>query len=116
MRRLVVDLDARINEIAAVNTSFVNFGRSAAVRYARLIQTAYADLRERPTRPGAVLFEQDVYLYHLRHSARRTAPEDRVKAPRHVVAYRFGPDYLQILALLHDRMDMPARLHSSGET
>ncbi len=115
MRRVVIDIDARVDAVAIVNTSFLSFGRAAAERYAKLITQSYADLAARPERPGARVFEDDVYLYHLRWSRRTADAGERVGRPRHLVVYRYDVDSIQVLRLLHDRMDIGERIRSSGD-
>jgi plasmid stabilization system protein ParE len=110
---LIVDLNARLDQIAAINTSFNTFGRAASARYARLILGGYDDLRRSPDRTGSILFENGVYLYHLRHSARKMKA-NKVMRPRHVIVCRFDDERLQIIALLHDSMDIPMRLSRSS--
>lgn len=114
MRRLIVDLEARIGEVAILNSSFLDFGPAAATRYSGLIKTSYDDLRQSPVRAGSVHLEDGVYLYHLRHSARRLPMADRVKHPRHIIAYVFTDDVVEIVALFHDSMDIPARLRGDA--
>jgi toxin ParE1/3/4 len=115
LRRVVVDIDARVDAIAIVNTSVLSFGRAAAERYSRLITQSYADLATWPERPGARWFEDDVYLYHLRWSRRTADTRERVARPRHLVVYRYDADSIQVLRLLHDRMDVRAHVRSPGD-
>lgn len=51
MRRIVLDIAARVDTVAIVNTSFLNFGLQASIRYSQLISQAYLDLADAPQRP-----------------------------------------------------------------
>ncbi|MFC5342801.1 type II toxin-antitoxin system RelE/ParE family toxin [Brevundimonas staleyi] len=110
MRRILLDITARFDTVAVVNTSFTSFGRLAADRYGVLINQAYRDLAMDPERVGAKPFENGIYLYHLRNSRKGTPPPDRVARPRHLIAYRFDDEMIQIIRLLHDRMDVAAHV------
>lgn len=114
MRRIVLDIAARVDTVAIVNTSFLNFGLQASIRYSQLISQAYLDLADAPQRPGAKAFEGGIYLYHLRNSRTRRISADRVARPRHLIAYRFDDEVIQIIRVLHDRMDVAAHLPGSS--
>lgn len=115
MRRIVLDIAARIDTVAIVNTSFTNFGRLAADRYGELINQAYRDLAVDPRRSGAKIFESGVYLYHLRNARKRTPTGERVSRPRHLIAYRFNDEVVEIIRVLHDRMDVVAHLATTAD-
>jgi len=94
------------------------FGESAAERYRQLIDCALRDLLANPTPLTARSLPQisnSPLVYHLRHARNRVPPGARVQNPRHFVAYTFDADTLRILRLLHDSMDVAARLEEGGE-
>lgn len=89
-------------------------GSGARERYAVLVTQAIIYLRENPAsalstpvpnRPG-------FFTYHLRHSRMRSPGEMRVGKPRHIVVYAVADGTLEILRILHDRMDLRRRIAS----
>lgn len=113
MRRLEVSPDAEreIDDLLAY--SEMRFGERAADRYRLLIDITLADLLADPKRPGVTAppdIRAGLRLYPLRHSRARVPAPDRVGQPRHVVAFRFDDARVEIVHLLHDSMDLPARL------
>ncbi len=118
MRRLVLTPQARRDAALALKDSRAKFGAIARARYALLIKTAYRDLLDNPERPGARCspdLSATEYLYHIRYARNRPPPAMRVQNPRHIVAYTFDSDTLRILRLLHDSMDIAARLEEGIE-
>lgn len=88
------------------------FGEPSALRYERLIKRALRDITSAADPIGAKPLDTDpaLRLHHLRNSRARMAGA-AVGEPRHVLVYRrVGPDLVIVLRLLHDAMDMPARL------
>ena len=113
MRRLDVAVEARIAVAAALAVSFDEFGLSAAERYRALIQQAYRDLIENPERPGVAAPEElpgDIRLYPIRYANARMSKSERVGHPRHIIAFRYDTERVEIVQFLHDSMDFPARL------
>jgi len=113
LRRLVVSVDARIAVAVALAVSLDDFGPAAADRYRTLIQRAYRDLADNPERPGTKAHAElpaDIRLYPIRHSNARIAAADRVSRPRHVIAFRYDAERVEIVHVLHERMDLPRRL------
>ena len=113
MRRLDVSREADLEAEEILRHSEAQFGPAAADRYRLLIQSAYRDIAENPTRPGVSTLRgipADLRLYPVRHSRHRIAPADRVGQPRHVVAFRFDDARVEIVHLLHESMDLPRRL------
>jgi len=113
LRRLDVSSQADVEAEEIFHQSTRAFGEAAAERYRRLVQAAYRDLAENPTRPGVGTqpgIPADIRLYPIRHSRSRVPPEDRVGQPRHVIAFRFDDAKVEIVHLLHDGMDLPGRL------
>ncbi len=78
MRRIEIAIDARLEVAGALAVSYRDFGLAAAERYRVLIQQAYRDLAENPTRTGVSTrpdIPADLRLYPIRHSrARVPAP------------------------------------------
>ena len=113
MRRLDLSPEADFEVEEILYRSAVEFGEVAAERYRRLLQAAFHDLVEHPNRPGVGTLPgipAGLHLYPIRHSRNRVPTEDRVGRPRHVIAFRFDAVRLEIVHLLHDSMDLPARL------
>jgi toxin ParE1/3/4 len=88
-----------------------NFGKQAAYRYKVLLEVAILDLGENADPIGSDSIEEfngSVRKYHLRHSRKNAAVGGLiVKKPRHFIVYRVNGDTLEILRVLHDRMDLP---------
>lgn len=109
MKRVEITGPARRDLAAIFATSEDRFGREAADRYRRLVESALRDLREAPehgTLRSAESLPADIRLYHLRHSNRRTAGARKVGRPRHVLVVRIETDKLVLLRVLHDAMDI----------
>ena len=117
MRQLDVARNARRDIDMLLWESRSRHGARAADRYRRLINAAFADLREEPSRPSANRFEAtELWLYALRSSARRLAAVDRVSDPPHVIAYRFDDERVRIIRVLHEAMDLPRHLDLAAST
>lgn len=113
--RLVVAPDAEGDFDEIVRTSAEAFGETAAHRYRLLIQQAFADVLARPDRPEAPGVPGDLRFYPIRHSRLRVPVPDRVGQPRHVLVYRHDAERLEIVRILHDRMDIPGALNGPRE-
>lgn len=114
MRTLRVLAAARVDAVAILAWTDEQLGLETARRYSRLLGQAYADLCKDPDRPGVTQppqLEPGIRLYAIRHSLPRLTREDRLRTARHVVAFTFDSDELKVARLLHDSMDIPARLH-----
>lgn len=113
MRHLDVSLQAQAEIDALLLYSAAKFGLAASLRYLTLIDQAFADLVEGPTRIG-VSTRDDIpdglRLYPIRYSRDRVAKADRVKSASHVIVFRFDDQHVEVLRLLHDAMDFPGRL------
>jgi toxin ParE1/3/4 len=113
LRHVDVSPQAERELVAVLVYSATEFGLAAALRYQILIDQAFADLAENPTRIG-VGTRDDVpagfWLYPIRYSRDHVARDDRVKSASHVVVFRFDDQQVEILRLLHDAMDVPSRL------
>ncbi len=56
-------------------------------------------------------FRPNAWIHHLRHNRKRAAVNGLVvKNPRHFVIYLEEPEAVRILRLLHDCMDIEARI------
>jgi plasmid stabilization system protein ParE len=110
VRQIVVAPQARRDFKSLLAHSRVRFGPEREQRYRALCVRAFVDLRDAPDRRGAKAIGDGRYLYPLRFSRNAMAGSDRVARPRHVIVYRFDDAQLQILALLHEAMDLPTRL------
>jgi toxin ParE1/3/4 len=92
--------------------SEANFGVRASLRYRALIQAAIEDLANSPTRFGTAHVPElpgGYRTYHLMHSRRR-GRKILVKNPRHIIVFRVtGESVLEIVAFLHDRMEIDRR-------
>jgi toxin ParE1/3/4 len=113
LRHLVVSRDAEADFEEILRSSADRFGEVAAHRYRRLIQQAYADLQFDPERPTARRFRgalPALYVYAIRHSRTRLPLSERVGSPRHLIAFRFDNERVQIVRILHDSMDLPRHL------
>ncbi len=113
MRRLIIAPTAAREIRATITDSRVRFGNEAASRYRVLVSTALTELQTQPERPAAK-FRQDLgggcWLYHLRHASLRFPRNERVSNPRHFVAYRYTEEFVQIIGVLYDAMDIPEAL------
>jgi toxin ParE1/3/4 len=92
-----------------------NFGPQASKRYARLIETAIAQIGAGPDRAGSAKrpeIAEDCRTYHLSHSRKRAgASRSRVHQPRHFLLYRVrDAGMVEIGRVLHDSMDLRQHL------
>ncbi len=113
MRKVIVTGEAQSDVKDVLRESRSKFGPLARSRYRLLIQTAYRNLAENPIRPGVKRLSggpNDIYFYAIRRSRDRVARAERVSGPRHVIAFRYDDTRVEIIHLLHDAMDLPARL------
>jgi plasmid stabilization system protein ParE len=96
-----------------LRTSAVEFGEAAGARYRRLLTAAFRLLAQHPNHAvskSLSLDHETVRVFHLRHARHLTPTSERVSSPRHVIAYRHDDLRIEIAQVLHDRMDIPARL------
>lgn len=100
------------DDIATIlGVSASTFGDRARQRYADLIATGLADLRDDPVRAGCVE-RPELHLgtctYHLRNSRRRSATRSaRVGTPRHLILFRLeAGQVIVVLRVLHDAMEL----------
>ena len=108
-----LDITARTGRDIAhtLDVSLDRYGAAAAIRYENLIGRAFEELRDDPMRPGSkVAGRRDLRLDALRHPARRQAFGHAVRATAHIVVYLFDDESVQIVRLLHEATNLPARL------
>jgi len=96
--------------IAALEWSEKHFGEDAALRYQQLLRTAFVEIAENLEAPGSKAVD-GFRLYHLRH-CRKKAPVKGliVKSPRHFLIYREREGVVEIARILHDQMNIEAKL------
>jgi len=97
-----------------------NFGERARLRYKSIIAQALNDVAEDPTRAGTQVRSEVDYqarTYHLRHSRRRVKDvAGTVKNPRHFILFRVQHGgVVEIVRLLHDRMDLTTQLFAGDD-
>lgn len=116
MRALAIGRSARLDIDGILEESADRWGAVAADRYRRLLDLAFAELqadKEPPaSKPSGVA---DLRLFALRFPARRLPRTHAVRSPPHVIAYRSSPTQVQIVRVLHDRMDLPRYLTTEAE-
>jgi toxin ParE1/3/4 len=114
VRRVDFTSTARRDIANALRTSRRQFGDAAVKRYGALLAQAYKDLRADPERPGVCAWreENDLRLYHLRHSRRRAA--GRIGAPRHFIVFKADAARILIVRVLHDAMDIESHLEEGA--
>jgi toxin ParE1/3/4 len=108
-------LDYEISPVAQRQIAYIlglseaNFGERACLRYRALIQAAIEDLAAAPTRIGTAPVPELPGGYrtdHLMHSRRR-GRKILVKKPRHMIVFRVTDEsVLEVVAFLHDRMQV----------
>lgn len=85
------------------------FGPLSRRRYRDLLEAAFLLVAEQPLRPGTVArsdLGKGLMQFHLRHCTKSLMADGRVQRPRHAIYYRVaGPGLIDILRVLHDRMD-----------
>ena len=110
MRRLVLAPEAATEFRAVLRHSRTAFGPIVRNRYRLLIERAFVDLCADPDRPGVKSLGDGRHLYHVRHSLGRIPTADRIRSPRHIVAFRHDEATVEVVRLLYDGMDLPTRL------
>lgn len=97
MRALDLTLDARADLWAVLANSQIRFGPVARRRYRLLLEAAFADLQSDPDRPGVtsdLSLPPGLRLYPVRFSRTRIPAPDRVRQPRHVIAFKADRSWL----------------------
>lgn len=120
MARIVVSSPARRDITDIFAWSLETFGEQASDRYRALIATAIERIGLDSNLPGSRShpYLPDGYrVYHLRHCAEiaRTTT-GRVKSPRHFVVFRpVNQERIEIIRILHDRMDFQRQIQPQDE-
>lgn len=115
MKQFVLAPAADRDILGILRWTHAQFGEQASIRYENLIATAITDIAQHVDRPG-VKERHDLgagfYTYHLSFSRQRAATSSRrVKRPRHFVVFRHkDTQTVEILRVLHDRMDLERHL------
>ncbi|MFC5346238.1 type II toxin-antitoxin system RelE/ParE family toxin [Brevundimonas staleyi] len=100
-----------IDEILAASEA--EFGPLTAERYEKLIARAIDALASNPGRIGVRQNPDtptDVRWFHLRAVRTVAPPGERIGRPRHLIVFTFNDTRLFIVRVLHDSMDIPARI------
>lgn len=106
-RTVDVAPQARRDIIDIARTSRTTSGDEAAVRYRNLIIAGIASLAEEPAKRAAKTHEDvlgGAWTYHLRFF-RQLPP--RVRRPRHLIVYTYDDEFMRVIRVLHDAMDLP---------
>lgn len=112
MRHFIADT-AQQDLVACLSWTLKHFGEDAMERYESLLFHAFKNLLHDPIPHGSKYFENSIYLFHIRFCKDDVSPPaQRVKRPRHFIAYRFSDQNLEILRILHDSMDIESHLDS----
>lgn len=112
MKRGVKLADRARRDVAAIlRATHDGFGAAGLERYRLLFEAAFRDLGDDAERPGVVAgpLANGARLYHLRHSKGRVFG-GKVGRPRHLIAFKVEGDTVRVMRVLHDAMDLPARL------
>lgn len=116
MRKLLIAPRAQRDIDTALHDSAERHGLNAARRYRRLITLTIQALQKRPDRPAARLIGVgDLRLYALRTAGRQLDLREPVRAPSHIVVFRFDEERVDIVRLLHEAMDLPRHLGIADE-
>ena len=110
MRPLRIAIAAERDLDDILGDSDMLFGAVVADRYRRLIAAALFDIRDDVDRQGVRVLESGVRTYHVRHSRLHLPRGQTVARPRHLLVFRLVGDGIVLLRVLHDAMDLPARL------
>ena len=108
--RVTATAAADITEVLARSEG--EFGPSASGRCARLIAVAFDQLRAGEP-PGSLARKElgpGVRTFHLRLCPVGGGASDRIRTPRHLIAYRAEARSVVVLRLLHERMDLPRQI------
>lgn len=111
--KLRVSGPARRDILAILAWSGERFGENARERYEQLIASALRSITSDAEPIGTKRhpdLSADLRLLHLRYIS-QVGGDPIVRKPRHLIAFRkAGPDLIVVVRVLHDAMDLPARL------
>jgi toxin ParE1/3/4 len=100
---------ARADLSTILATSLERWGEYGRARYAALLVTAMKSVArdpERPTTRGRSELLPGIRSFHLKHARR----EHGVDAPVHVLFFRITGSVIEIVRVLHERMEPTAHL------
>src|SRR5262249_37617042 len=104
MARIRISRPARQDLASILETSLSRWGEASRQQYARLLGAAMRTIARSPrgatTRDRADL-ASGVRSFHIRHARGASS----VKAPVHVVFYRINEGLVEIIRVLHERME-----------
>jgi toxin ParE1/3/4 len=108
MRRYRLSRLAEIDFSRILTTSEERWGTQARRRYAAIILAAIRKIADDPTGPTTrdrVELSTGLRSFHIRNARSHDRDTD-VKHPVHVLYYRaVGPDLIEIVRMLHERME-----------
>ena len=115
---LVFSEPATEDVVAILALTEREFGEQARLRYQNLLRVSARELRADPARFGVVhrpeLFD-GARTFHLRHCRESAAKEgEKVKRPRHLYLFRVAGQTVEIVRVLHDRMDLARHVPDDG--
>lgn len=110
MRRLrfAARADADIDDV--LTESLTRWGEAAHVRYAALLAAAFQRIATTPLAPTTRA--HDTLAAGVRSFPLRVLRGHGVRAPVHVVYYRVSADFIDVLRVLHERMEPAAHLRT----
>ena len=106
-RRLRVSSEASADIDAILAVSEERWGDKAALRYEAVLQSTMKSILRAPFAPTTR--ERDEIEPGLRSIHTKTVRK-HVKAPVHVIYYRVGTDVIDVLRVLHVRMNVAGQL------
>ena len=117
MARYRIAEPAKADIVAILRTSEERRGKRARVRYRALLTAAMRRVAADPNEPSTAdraKLMPGIRSFHIRHS-RDESRETPVANPAHVIFYRVvQPDLVEIVRVLHDRMEPSRHIGSRG--
>jgi toxin ParE1/3/4 len=114
MKQFRLSLSAEADLAQILETSGERWGAEGMRRYAALLAAGMLKVAAEPAGPTTRNRSEipgGVRSFHLRNA--RAAGSEKVKGPVHVLYYRaIGPDLVEIVRILHERMDPSRHLHA----
>ena len=100
--------------ISALEWALENFGEKTRTRYLKLIEVSLNSITKDPLLLHSREFEKTVRIYHLKHRKKAARVDGiAVNNPKHMIVYRIEDGEIEILRLLHERMDIISQLGES---
>ena len=111
---LIYSFGFKEDVISALEWTLENFGEKTRIGYLDLIEASLTSIAKDPLLLHSREFEESVRFYHLKHR-RKVARVDgiAVKNPKHLIVYRIRDREIEILRLLHERMDIVSQFGES---